>query len=484
MTTTQRIFLRRAALLAALVTALSASLQPADAQATALPKIRVAAGGRTFTAESGKPFVPFGVNYYRPGTGWAPQLWKQFDAEATRRDFARLRELGANCVRVFISFGSFYSTPGALDEEGLKKFDQFLAIAEEVGIYVHPTGPDHWESLPEWARADHFANETFLRALEDFWWLFAARYRSRSVIFAYDLQNEPSVGWNSADMRARWNAWLKQRYASSADAAKAWGVDAATIKWGDVAVPPKQDAPGSGLLLDYQHFREERADDWTRRQAAAIKAVDPNALVTVGLLQSSVPSSSGGVHYPAFRPARQAKFLDFLEVHYYPNTRGLYDYTKPEDEQRNLACLESIVREVAAPGKPVVLAEFGWYGGGALRLRNGKMSTPGSEEQQARWCQRAVETTAGLACGWLNWGFYDHPQANDCSQLTGLLTVDGKLKAWGREFQKLVALFGGREIPPTKLGPRPALDWDRCITSAKAVQEFREAYLSAFAAGK
>ena len=483
MTTTRRVSLVHTALFAALTILLPASLHAAGAQ-PAQPKIRVAPGGRTFVTEWGKPFVPLGVNYYRPGTGWAPQLWKQFDAEATRRDFTRLRELGVNCVRVFISFGSFYSTPGKLDEEGLKKFDQFLAIAEEAGIHVHPTGPDHWETLPEWARTDQFANETFLRALEDYWRLFAARYRGRNVIFAYDLKNEPSVGWDSADMRTRWNAWLKQRYASAADAAKAWGVDAATIPWGDVAVPPKQDAPGSALLLDYQHLREERADDWTRRQAAAIKAADPDALVTVGLLQSSVPASSGGVHYAAFRPARLAKHLDFLEVHYYPHTRGLYDYTKPEDEQRNLACLESTVREVAAPGKPVVLAEFGWYGGGALRLRNGKMSAPGSEEQQAQWCRRAVETTAGLACGWLNWGFYDHPQANDCSQLTGLLTVDGKRKAWGAEFQKLVARFGGREIPPAKLGERPTMDWDRCITSGKAAQEFRDAYLSAFAAGK
>ncbi|MCX6901079.1 MAG: cellulase family glycosylhydrolase [Verrucomicrobia bacterium] len=479
MTATQQTSLRSLALLAALVTTL-----PVLLAAEALPKIRVAAGGRTFVAETGKPFVPLGVNYYRPGTGWAPQLWKQFDAEATRRDLVKLRELGANCVRVFISFGSFYSKPGALDDEGLKKFDQFLAMAEEVGIYVHPTGPDHWEGLPEWARSDHFANETFLRALEDFWRLFAARYRSRNVIFAYDLKNEPSVGWDSADMRAHWNVWLKQRYTSPADAAKAWGVDAATIQWGEVAVPPKKDAPDSKRLLDYQHFREERADEWTRRQVAAIKTIDPNALVTVGLLQSSVPASSGGVHNAAFRPSRQAKFLDFLEVHFYPNSRGLYDYTKPEDEQRNLAYLESVVREVAAPGKSVVLAEFGWYGGGALRLRNGKMSAPGSEEQQARWCRRAVETTAGLACGWLNWGFYDHPQANDCSQLTGLLTVDGKLKAWGVEFQKLAAQFGGHEVPVAKLGPRPVLDWDRCTTSAKAAQEFREAYLNAFTAGK
>src|SRR2546425_9936609 len=57
-----------------------------------LPKIHVAKDGRTFVTQDGRPYVPFGVNYYRPGTGWAPQVWKQFDAEATRKDFVRMKE--------------------------------------------------------------------------------------------------------------------------------------------------------------------------------------------------------------------------------------------------------------------------------------------------------------------------------------------------------------------------------------------------------
>ena len=75
--------------------------------------------GRTFETEAGKPFVPFGVNYHPPGTGWAPQVWKQFDTEATRKDFARMKELGINCVRVFLSYGSFYTDPEALVTVGL-----------------------------------------------------------------------------------------------------------------------------------------------------------------------------------------------------------------------------------------------------------------------------------------------------------------------------------------------------------------------------
>src|SRR5436190_582024 len=81
----------------------------------ALPKIRIAADRRHFVDETGKPFVPFGVNYYRPNTGWAPQIWKQFDAEATRKDFAIMQKLGVNCVRVFLTYHSFHFEPGKLN---------------------------------------------------------------------------------------------------------------------------------------------------------------------------------------------------------------------------------------------------------------------------------------------------------------------------------------------------------------------------------
>src|SRR5271165_5184437 len=86
--------------------------QPSASQR--LPKIQIAMDGRSFRLENGKPFVPFGVTYYRPGTGWAPQVWKQFDPAATRQDFARMKGLGVNCVRVFLTYQSFYSDPGVL----------------------------------------------------------------------------------------------------------------------------------------------------------------------------------------------------------------------------------------------------------------------------------------------------------------------------------------------------------------------------------
>ena len=446
-----------------------------------LPKVKIAKDGRSFATEAGNPFVPLGVSYFRPCTGWAPQVWKQFDAEATRKDFARMKELGINCVRVFLSYGSFYSEPGVLKSEGVEKFDQFLNLAEKAGIYVHPAGLDHWEGPPNW-RPCVVGDQPTLQYTEQFWKLFAARYRGRHVIFAYDLRNEPMIEWQNQVMPPQWNAWLEKRYGAIEKLAAAWGVTN-QLQLGKIPVPRPRNALRNRELLDYQSFRGDLADEWTRRQVAAIKSADPAALVTVGFLQSSVPSVPwGDSGDTGFRPERQAKLLDFLEIHFYPLVRGAYEYKSEDDELANLAYLESIVREVARPGKPVVLAEFGWYGGAAKPTFDKGSHPIGTEEQQAKYLRRVVETSAGFVVGWLNWGFYDSPGATDCSELTGLLRVDGTAKAWGRSFQELAAHYAGTRIAPATIGPRPALDWDACLTSSDSARQYREQYYKAFLA--
>jgi len=452
-----------------------------------LPKVRVSSDGRGFETPHGRPFAPFGVNYFRPGTGWAPQVWKQFDPEAVRRDFRTMQEMGVNCVRVFLTLGSFYPEAGRLAPEALATFDRFLAIAETHHIYVHPTGPDHWEGLPAWSRGDRVARESYLVALETFWRLFAARYRGRHVLFAYDLLNEPHVPWRSEAVRRKWADWLAERYASAEAATKAWGLAEGSGEGGalsDVPIPDPTHPASRRRLLDYQHFRESLADDWTRRQAEAIRSADPDALVTVGFIQWSVPVLLPRVDlYSGFRPSRQARFLDFLSVHFYPLARGAYAYEGEAAEQRNLAYLEAVVREVARPGKPVVLGEFGWYGGGRPTSMGGNRP-PASEAQQARWGERVVATTAPMASGWLNWGLHDHPEARDVTERTGLLTRDGRMKAWGRRFADLAKTFRGHRSPAGPPAGRPALDWDRCLTDLDAARAFRERYLEALRADR
>lgn len=444
-----------------------------------LPKVQVGEDGRTFVFDNGKRFVPFGVTYYRPGTGWAPQVWKKFDAEATRKDFAQMKQLGVNCVRVFLSYGSFYMEPGQLRAEGLAKFDQFLALAEKEGIYVHPTGPDHWEGPPNW-QSVAIEDEKTLSALEEFWKLFAARYRGRHIIFAYDLKNEPELGWDGQILQTKWHGWLQRKYLTLDSVRHAWG-ETNVVEWGGIGAPTVTDSAKSRRLLDYQAFREEIADEWTRRQVTAIKSADPQALVTVGLIQWSLPSLLPGSirFYSAFRPQRQAKFLDFMEIHFYPFANGAYDYRNEAEESANLAYLDGLVREVARPGKPVVLAEFGWYGGGKPRFDRG-IHPAATEDQQARYCRRVIEVSSPYVTGWLNWGYHDQPEATDCSELTGLLTADGKIKAWGKTFAELAARPPAPPAAATAWPTRPTLDWDACLTSTAAARDFRQRYLAEF----
>lgn len=442
-----------------------------------MERVRIAADGRGF-AVGGTPYVPFGVNYYRPGTGWAPQVWKTFDRAATAADFAILRDLGANCVRVFLTYGSFTTEGAAPSSEGLDKLDAFLDIAEEHGLRVHPTGPDHWEGLPSWARTDRIADDRVLDALDRFWEETARRYRGRGAVFAFDLLNEPSVGWDTDALRPKWRSWALDRYGSVSAATTAWGLptkDAALTP-----APAAEPALDDAHLLDYQRFRESIADAWTRRQVTAIRAGDPDALVTVGAIQWAVPYLLPSIpHYAAFRPSRQAPPLDFLSFHFYPLADGMYQYEGEAARDANLAYVEAVAREVAAPGKPVVVGEFGWYGGGSLPIRNGQRTRAASEQDQADWCAQLVETTRGVATGWLNWGMYDQPEATDVSALTGLLTADGTTKEWGKRFASLApSVTAG--ATPRSAGSRPAFEWDRYIADLDAAREHRAAYVDAF----
>jgi hypothetical protein len=387
-----------------------------------------------------------------------------------------------NFVRVFLTYHSFHSDPGVMKMEGVEKFDRFLAIAESAGIYVHPAGPEFWEGKPNW-KPVAIADEGTLAATERFWKQFAARYRGRGVLFAYDLKNEPDVGWNLDIIKPKWNEWLKAKYASAEKLQAAWAATN-SVSFGNIPIPPAKNALKVRMLLDFQDFREHIADEWTRRQAEAIKSGDPDALVTVGCLQTSVPSKFwGGIaDYTGYRPDRQAKYLDFLEIHFYPSEGGGYEYKTKAAELANLAYLEGIVREVARPGKPVVLAEFGWYGGKEKPKFDKSAHPQATEEQQAEYCRHVIETTKGFAVGWLNWGLFDHPGATDCSEQTGLVTSDGKTKAWGETFQKLSTDLNGKHIAPKKIGSRPSLDWEACVTSGVAGKEFRDEYRKAFLA--
>src|SRR5205814_1369144 len=139
---------------------------------------------------------------------------------------------------------------------------------------------------PSWRNADNFADETDLNADAEWWTEFGRRFKDEPAILAWDLMNEPTIGWDTPAMRAKWNDWLKQRYSAIEKVASAWQAPAEQIgSFGDIAPPPPAPAPGNAKLLDFQYFREHIAIEWTRRMATAIRTHDKRHLLTIGCIQ-------------------------------------------------------------------------------------------------------------------------------------------------------------------------------------------------------
>ena len=68
-------------------------------------------------------------------------------------------------------------------------------------------------------------------------------------------------------------------------------------------------------------------------------------------------------HSASFDLADNAKRVDFVTIHFYqidwPNKCD-----KPEGMWGTSIYLQRLIHEASQSGKPVMLGEFGWYGGG------------------------------------------------------------------------------------------------------------------------
>ncbi len=403
---------------------------------------------------TGQIFVPVGVNYFGPHVGWAPKLWQQFDPATVRNHLRLVHEQGFNTIRVFLTLESFHRRPGVVHEEGLAKFRQLLASCREQQIRVIPCGPDHWEGVPKWTRfKDPFADEQMLEATATWWGQFVSAFQDEPVVLAWDLLNEPSIRWNTEAMKARWNQWLQKKYDSVQAVAKAHGLAADRVgTFGDIAVPPYDPSVNADRLLDYQLFRESIADHWTQTLTSAIRKHDKNHLITIGHIQWAGTAFLPGLrHYAGFNLKTNSQYVDFVTIHFYPLAQPR-PCDAPNGIKQNAGYLEALLAECQV-GKPVMIGEFGWYGGGDIR-RGARVVMPSqTEADQVKWNSKLLDVSRGRVCGWLNWAFADTPDSQDLTRWSGLWTEDLTLKPWGREF----GVFA-RDVANRTLKPRPFSD--------------------------
>ena len=443
-----------------------------------MERIQVSPTGWGFVeAQSGRAFTPWGCNYYDPFTGWAPQLWAQFNPARVDEQLAQVAALGGNCVRIFLTLKSLLAAPGQADPSGLAKVEQMLALAEKNGLRVIWSGPSLWEGAPEWwpqaAEGDFFIHPGLLADQEAAWQALAERMRGHPALLAYDLLNEPFAPWQPGPVfNDLWRRWKAQNAP---------------------AAPDEPPLPAPPLFLEWdgelQRFRERLAADYVERMSAAIRRGDDTHLLTIGLHQKSAPFDWYPPDpYAAFHAQTLAPYLDYLSIHFYPHHifhPNLYrdPYETPLGMQETLTHARAVARAVYTPGKPVVLQECGWYGGGAVYVA-GREQPERSEAEQTLWCRGLAEATRGDVCGWLFWPYRDTPSALDASRFSGLYTAEGRLKDWGRAFAALAPQVTAA-IPPRQAASfHMALARRELTTTPGAVKAFRQQYLRAFGGGE
>ncbi|HRQ15233.1 MAG TPA: beta-galactosidase, partial [Promineifilum sp.] len=95
-----------------------------------------------------QPFV-LGVNYWprRKAMYW----WSDFDAAEVREEFALIRDLGMQLVRVFLLWDDWQPTPDTVNAEALENLGTVLNIAHELDLKLDITFFTGHMSGPNWS---------------------------------------------------------------------------------------------------------------------------------------------------------------------------------------------------------------------------------------------------------------------------------------------------------------------------------------------
>lgn len=400
-------------------------------------------------------FLPIGCNYFDPATGWAPKIWSQFDAERVAQQLKQIGDTGFTTVRVFLDASTLNPAPGVYSDEGFAKVERMVALAAAAGLRIIFSGPNGWEGRARHAWGDMYGDEAVLDMRCALWRQIMARLGDEPTVMAWDLHNEPSVGWPRAEHAAnpRFGARLNpRRQAWRAFAGERLGEDPGEHF---PAVDPAGQSPE--VYACYVRFQECLAERWVRRQCEAIRGGGARQLITFGMHQSSIPIHLPGQYaYGGFNPRRVGRYLDYMSVHFYPMLPDVdVGMVEPYFTQRK-GYVEIVARSAHVAGKPLVIEEFGWKGG--TRVPRETKTWP--EEHQTMWSETLVRVTSRVASGWLNWGYADSPDpATDISGASGLWTSDTtRLKHWGQRFRELAREFAASAPTYQPAGTRFDID--------------------------
>jgi endo-1,4-beta-mannosidase len=255
----------------------------------------------SYFSHGGKRFFPVGAHWVpaKAGLQW-PLSWNPQEIET---DFAKMRDLGFNALRLDLFWAWFEPRPGDYNPEAFKQLDYLVSLAHRYKIYLHPTlfiggevGEAFWDVPWRYGRHPQ-ADPEMLRLQTNHAAELARRYRDESAILAWDLTDEPPY----------------------------WIVAASTT--------------------------DAMAINWTRLISAALRRYDGRHLIVVG-------TSMEDVGHGPFRPDIIRDEVDFFSVH--PYTIYSQDlFPDPMVSERGTYGAAFQIALSSSAGRPAMIQELG-----------------------------------------------------------------------------------------------------------------------------
>jgi hypothetical protein len=421
-------------------------------------RVRVAADRWNFELEgTGELVTPIGGNILSPQHPGQGTLFDRFDAADCDRRLGLMADLGLNCLRQAIGVNRVFDPATGLKAEGMRNWEVFAGLAARHGIWLMPVGG--YLGGNDWFDVARLADSG--RQLDHdcaFWQAFCGAFRDHPAIWSWDLRNELLL-WNrphgsapgtpeaqriEAMLFDRWPHWLEVKYGEVATMNRVHGA-----RHADFASVPRQcdfeNAPFDPRAADVRAYLNDRGWDWCRRQVEAIRAADPGRMVCSGNNTWLNPDLDLFLAN-GFHSRSNHELFDFTTFHPYPAWQAVPGGRgDPADGGAALAYWLSACIGMARyehQGKPVVMQEFGWYGGGASKFIGDLPAR--SEASHAAYTEALVAAVEPHINGVLNWPVFDMPQADDISNHGGIFTHDGQPKALTGVFRAIAARHRGR----------------------------------------
>lgn len=325
-----------------LMPAWAAEQRPPQSGMAQLEFIHVARDGRRFVlAGSGSGFRPWGFNYDHDAANRLLETYWMEEWSAVAGDFAEMKQLGANTVRIHLQVSRFMRSAEEANRASLQQLARLVALAEKTGLYLDVTGLGCYDKkdVPAWYNELDEKHRWDVQAR--FWEAVTVVCRTSPAVFCYDLMNEPVVTEDKKDRDWTPGA-LGDRYFVQR------------------------------LTLDFAGRSEKQiAEAWVNQMVAAIRKHDDRHLITVGAIPWAMiwPNAK-----PLFYSTEVSRKLDFVSLHFYPKkgevaqalkALAVYDIGKPIviEEMFPLSCPIQDLNEFIDGSKPLAVGWLGFYWG-------------------------------------------------------------------------------------------------------------------------